>query len=149
MLEPYRWWPMVVGNLRAHDADPPSALLVPQIRVCYQQLERDQCLIAGLASSLHCCGLSIQGIAMHLQARRYEDLPKEIALIELRKDMRRKVPCIGECEMFNAKTSKKKSIKRKLSIQDLLEKRTRFPTVVIPFGSNGSNNHPPTWWWTT
>jgi hypothetical protein len=47
---------------------------------------------------------------MHLQARRYEDLPKEIALIELRNDMRQKVPCIGECVMFNAKTSKKKSI---------------------------------------
>jgi hypothetical protein len=43
--------------------------------------------------------------------------------------------------MFNAKTSKKKSIKRKLSIQDLLEKRTRFLTVVIPFKRDGSNNH--------
>jgi hypothetical protein len=80
-------------------------------------------------------------MAMHLQARRYEDLPKEIALIELRKDMRQKVPCIGECVMFDAKTSKKKSIKRKLSIQDLLEKRTRFPTVVIPFGRDGSKSH--------
>jgi hypothetical protein len=34
MLEPYRWCPMVVRNSRAHDAGPPSALLVPQIRVC-------------------------------------------------------------------------------------------------------------------
>jgi hypothetical protein len=80
-------------------------------------------------------------MAMHLQARRYEDLSKEIALIELRKDMRQRVPCIGECVMFNAKTSKKKSIKMKVSIQDLLEKQTRFPTVVIPFGRDGSNNH--------
>jgi hypothetical protein len=32
-------------------------------------------------------------------------------------------------------------MKRKLSIQDLLEKPTRFPTVVIPFGRDGSNNH--------
>jgi hypothetical protein len=108
--------------------------LVPQIPVFYQQLEPDQCLIAGLASSLHYCGLSSQGMSLHfLMARSFKDLPKEIALIELRKDMRRKVPCIGEFVMFNAKTSKKKSIKRKLSIQDLLEKRTRFPTVVIPF----------------
>jgi hypothetical protein len=92
MLEPYRWWPMVVGNSRAHNADPPSALLVPQIPVFYQQLELDQCLIAGLASSLHYCGLSSQGMSLHLMAQRFEDLPKEIALIELRKDMRRKVP---------------------------------------------------------
>jgi hypothetical protein len=141
MLEPYRWWPMVVGNLRVHDADPPIALLVPHIPVFYQQLERDQCLIAGLASSLHYCGLLSQGMSLHLMAQRFEDLTKEIALIELRKDMRQKVPCIGECVMFDAKASKKKSIKRKLSIQDLLEKRTRFPTVVIPFGRDGSNNH--------
>ncbi len=80
-------------------------------------------------------------MAMHLQARRYEDLSKEIALIELRKDSRQKVPCIGECMMLNAKTLKKKSIKRKLSIQDLIEKRTRCPTVVIRFGRDGSNNH--------
>jgi hypothetical protein len=141
MLEPYRWWLMVVVNSLAHDADPPSALLVPHIPVFYQPLERDQCLIAGLASSLHYCGLSSQGMSLHLMPRRFEYLPKEFALIELRKDMRRKLPCIGECVMFNAKTSKKKSIKRKLSIQDLLEKRTRFPMVVIPFGRDGSNNH--------
>jgi hypothetical protein len=141
MLEPYRWWPMVVGNSRVHDAGPSSASLVPHIPVFYQQLERDQCLIAGPASSLHYCGLSSQGMSLQLQARRFEDLPKEIASIQLREDMRRKVPCIGECVMFNTKTSKNKSIKRNLSIQDLLENRTRFPTVVIPFGRDGYNNH--------
>jgi hypothetical protein len=101
MLEPYCWLPMVVRNSWAQHAGPLSALLVPQIRVCYQQLDCDQCLIAGLAYSLHYCGLSIQGMAMHLQARRYEDLPKKVALIESRKAMRQKVPCIGECVMFN------------------------------------------------
>jgi hypothetical protein len=91
MLKPYCCWPMVVGNSRAHDNCPPSALLVPQIPVFYQQFDREQCLIAGVASSLvHYYGLSSEGMSMHLQARRYEDLPKQIALIELRKDMRQK-----------------------------------------------------------
>jgi hypothetical protein len=141
MLEPYRWWPMVVGNARELDDCAPSALLVSGIRVFYQQFERDQCLMMGVASCLHYCGLKSEALAIALRARRYEDLPKEIALMEMRKDMKRLVPCIGECVTFNSATSKKKTIKRKLSIPDLIEKRTRFPTVVIPYGRDRSNNH--------
>jgi hypothetical protein len=48
-------------------------------------------------------------------------------------------PCIGVCEVYNV-CCKNRKIK-KLSIQDLLENKTRFPTVVIPYGKDGSNNH--------
>jgi hypothetical protein len=137
MLETFRWWPMVVGNAREQDDRAPSALLVSGIRVFYQQFERDQCLMMGVASCLHYCGLKSEAVVIALRARRYE----EIALIEMRKDMKRLVPCIGECVTFNSATSKKKTIKRKLSIPDLIKKRTRFPTVVIPFERDGSNNH--------
>jgi hypothetical protein len=57
MLEPFRWWPAVIGNACAHDDEVPSALLVPGIPVFYQQFDWEQCLIMGVASSLHYCGL--------------------------------------------------------------------------------------------
>jgi hypothetical protein len=40
----------------------------------------------------------------------------------------------------SGRTAKKRSIK-KLSIQELLDNGTRFPTVVVPYGRDGSSNH--------
>ena len=53
--------------------------------------------------------------------------------------MRQFVPCIGDCMAFNLRTKNKKI--KHLSIQDLIEIKTRFPTLVIPYGKDGSNNH--------
>jgi hypothetical protein len=78
--------------------------------------------------------------ALSLLAGKYEYLPKTTALKELKKNMQLFVPCIGDCELFNSWPSKKNTIK-KLSVQDLLEKPTKFSTVVIPYGSDSSNNH--------
>ncbi len=134
-------WPMIVGNTRSQDdAHAPNALLIPDIPVCFQQFEREQCLVIGVASSLHNCCLVEEAKAMSLLAGKYEHLPKTTALKELKKDMQQFVRCIGDCEIFNAKTAKKRPT-NKLSIQELLEKRTKFPTLVIPFGRDGSNNH--------
>jgi hypothetical protein len=94
----------------------------------------------GVASSLHYCSLAEEAKAMSLLAGKHEYRPKTMALKELRKDMQLFVPCIGDCKLFNAWPAKRKSIK-KLSVQALLEKRARFPTVVIPYGSDGSNNY--------
>jgi hypothetical protein len=46
--------------------------------------------------------------------------------------MQEYAPCIGVCEVYNVRRKNKKI--KKLSIQDLLENKTRFPTVVIPYG---------------
>jgi hypothetical protein len=53
--------------------------------------------------------------------------------------MRETVPCIGTCTVYNVR-SKNGKIKE-LTIKDLLEQKTRFPTLVIPYGKDGSNNH--------
>jgi len=140
MLEPNHWWPMVVGKARPEDDVAPSDLRLSEIPVFYQQFDREQCLIMGVASSLHFCGLVQEAKAISLLAGKYEYLTKKIALKELKKDMQQFVRCIGDCEIFNAKTAKKRPT-NKLSIQELLEKRTKFPTLVIPFGRDGSNNH--------
>jgi hypothetical protein len=72
-------------------------------------------------------------------AHKFECLTKTLALKESKNVMQEYVPCIGVCEVYNV-CRKNKKIK-KLSIQDLLENKTRFPTVVIPYGKDGSNNH--------
>jgi hypothetical protein len=122
--------------------------VVSGIPVLYQQFEREQYLVMGVAFSLHYCGLVEEAKAMSLLAGKYEYLPKTTTLSELKKDMQLFVPCISDCELFNSWPSKKKTIK-KLSVQELLEKTTRFPRVVIPYGSDGSNNHSFVVRWTT
>ena len=130
----------MVEKSRPEDDVAPSDLRLSEIPVFYQQFDCKQCLIMGVASSLHFCGLLVQEAkAISLLARKYEYLTKKIALKELKKDMQQFVGCIGDCEIFNAKTAKKRPT-NKLSIQELLEKRTKFPMLVIPFGRYGSNN---------
>ena len=140
MLKPKHWWPMVVGNTREENDEAPKELMVLKVKVKHLQFDREQCLVKGVASSLYYCGLGQGAHAIGALATKFENLTKEIALKELKKAMRQYVPCIGDCQTFNVRTTKKKPIK-KLSIDDLIEKKTPFPTVVIPFGKDGSNNH--------
>jgi hypothetical protein len=75
-LRPHHMWPMVVGNTCSQeDAHAPNALLIPDIPVCFQQFEREQCLVMGVASNLHYCGLLEEAKAMSLLAGKYEHLP--------------------------------------------------------------------------
>jgi hypothetical protein len=53
--------------------------------------------------------------------------------------MQENIPCIGVCEVYNVRPKNKNF--KKLSIQDLLENKTWFPTAVIPYGKDESNNH--------
>jgi hypothetical protein len=60
-------------------------------------------------------------------------------LKELNNVIQEYAPCIGVCKVYNV-CHKNKKIK-KLSIQDLLENKTRYSTVVIPYGKDGSKDH--------
>jgi hypothetical protein len=140
MLKPNHWWPMVIGNARhAEDDKAPKKLLVSKIKIKYPQHELDQCFICGVASSLYYCRLTQASWRVCDTAHKFERLTKTLALKELKNVMQEYAPRIGVCEVYNV-CRKKKKIK-KLSIQDLLENNTRFPTVIIPYGKDGSNNH--------
>ena len=140
MLKPLAWWPMVVGNARDDTDVAPQGLLVEKLKLRYQQFDRKQCLTKGIASSLYYCGLKTEAFAINQLGTKYELLTKSIALTELKKDMQKFVPCIGDCEIFNVRNAKKRTM-RKMSIKELIEKKTKFPTVVIPWGVDGGNNH--------
>jgi hypothetical protein len=142
MLQPGRWWPVVVGKSREGNSAAPKDLLVPRIKIIFPQNSQDHCLIKGVASSLFYCGLKAEAHKISGSASKFECLTKPLALQELKNIMRNLVPCIGDCMVFNVRNSggggKKKKI---LTIEDLLENKTRYPTVVIPYGKDGSNNH--------
>jgi hypothetical protein len=141
MLKPKHWWPMVIGHARKVHDDVPNKLLIKEIKIQYEQFDREQCLIMGVASSLHYCGLlkeATKGIS--LLARKFKFLIQHVALNQLRKYMQQLVSCLGKCEIFNVRSAKKRTIKN-LSIQELLRNRTRFPTVVLLHGIDGANNH--------
>jgi hypothetical protein len=139
MLKPNHWWPMVIGKARYENDKAPGELLVPKIKIKYPQNDRDQCFICGVASSLYYCGLKQASHEICQGAQKFEFITKPQALKELRHVMRELVPCIGDCMVFNVRTKNKKN--NELTIQDLLEIKTSYPTLVIPYGKDGSNNH--------
>jgi hypothetical protein len=140
MLKPNHWWPMVIGSVHhAEDEKALEELSISKTKIKYPQHELDQCFIRGVASSLYCCGLTQVSWRLCDTAHKFQCLTKTFALKELKNVMQVYAPYIGVCEVYNVCRKNKKM--KKLSIQDLLENKTRFPTVVIPYGKDGLNNH--------
>jgi hypothetical protein len=114
-------------------------LLVSKIKIQYPQHQSDQCFIRGVASSLYYCRFKEASEKILESAHKFEFITKTKALTELKNIMGESVPCIGKCTLYN-ECPKNKKIKT-LTIEDLLEHKTRFPTVVVPYGKDRSNNH--------
>jgi hypothetical protein len=140
MLEPEVWFPVPIGNSRPAKEKASEKLLVRKVPIHYEQFNRDHCLINGVASCLHYCGEEKAAVKLHHQALQFENLPRDLAIKKLKVAMLQCVPCIGDCTIFNVRNAKKRTIKN-LSIEDLITTRTRFPTIIIPLGNDGSYNH--------
>ena len=60
--------------------------------------------------------------------------------------MRTHAPKIGQCQVYNNnkwRTNSRNHQKKvtKMTIEELVDKKTIYPTLVIPFGNNGSTGH--------
>jgi hypothetical protein len=140
MLKPNHWWPMVIGSAcHAEDEKAAVELLVSKIKIKYPQHELVQCFIRGVASSLYYCRLTQASWRLSDTAHKFKWLTKTFALKELKNVIQEYAPCNGVCEVYNVRRKNKKI--KNFSIQDLLETKTRFPTIVIPYGNDRSNNH--------
>ncbi len=140
MLSPNQWFPVPVGNSRPVDEKAPANLLVTKVPIRYQQLDRDHCLLLGVASCLDYCGETEAAVKFSHQATQCENLTRDLAIKKLKDAMLQFLPCIGDCTIFNVRNAKKRTIK-KLSIEDLITIKTRFPTVILPLGNDGAYNH--------
>ena len=139
MLKPLLWFPVVVGAHREGEDNSPEALVVQRLKVRFQQRDQDHCFTKGMASCLSYCGQTEAAQIISQLGIRFVHMPKQTAIAEFKTTMEEKVPCIGTCEVFNVKNSRGK--KKVLSVEDLIQNKTRFPTLVIPYGNDGSNNH--------
>ena len=140
MMSPNVWFPVPIGNSRPADEMPPVELMVKKVPIRYQQFDRDQCLLMGVASCLYYCGEKEAAVTLSNEALQFENLTSDLAIKKLKGTMLKFVPCIGDCTVFNVRNAKKRAIKR-LSIEELIATKTRFPTVIIPLGNDGSKNH--------
>ena len=140
MLSPNVWFPVPVGNSRPTDDKAPGKLLVTKILIRYQQFDRNLCLLMGVASCLHYCGLKEVAVTLSNEAMQFANLSRDLGITKLKETMLKVVPCIGDCTIFNVRNAKKRTIK-KLSIEDLITEKTRFPTIIIPLAKDGSINH--------
>ena len=136
---PKRWFPMVLGNPRTEDSPIVPSDLLTTVKVNYKQGKYNQCLFKSLASALHYVGLKDGGRFISQKAPTIDGLDGKTSLVEMKKLMRKGVPQIGDCFSFNTKNGKKKEVC--LSIADLVNNLTIYPTVIVLVGNDGSVNH--------
>jgi hypothetical protein len=137
--KPRQWWPVAVGNARKGDSKLPPPSLTTSIKVEYQQGDWNQCLFKATASAMHYCGLQKAASCISNMAPSVQYLPREQAIFALRKSMMTHVPEIGGVIAFNQHQRRRKM--NRLSLDELVQNKTRFPTLVIPRANDGSASH--------
>jgi hypothetical protein len=83
-------------------------------------------------------GLQLEALELAACATLAKSMPDNEAIHCLSKHMKETVPSIGVGFVFN---SSHKQTKRVLMMQDLLQKPTIYPNMVIPLGRDGSASH--------
>ena len=138
--QPRQWWPVVVGEAKKKGkSNFVSPSLSTSIKVKYQQGDWNQCLFKATASALHYCGQTDAASYLSNVAPSVQYLPREQAILSLRDHMIKHVPEIGGVAAFNQHQKRRKT--NRLTIDGLIESKTRFLTLVIPRANDGSASH--------
>jgi hypothetical protein len=133
---PRQWWPVVVGNARHGESKISPPHLNTSIMVMYQQGHWNQCLFKATASSLHYCGQSEAASFLSNAAQTVQYLPREKAILSLRDGITIHAPEIGGVIAFNQHRKRRKM--NHLSLDELVQNKTIFPTTVIRRANDGS-----------
>ena len=134
----YKWWPIPLGNARAgYDVLP--GYLMTNICLQYTQKEKNQCLYKCVASALHYIGLKSAASFFSMRAPVAQSKAGHFAIKEVRQMMQTEAPVIGDCVMYNKKNKKGKI--NPISLDEILENKTIFPTLIVPVGQDKSVNH--------
>ncbi len=136
---PHQWWPVVVGNARKGDSKAAPPNLITSIRVKYQQGDWNQCLFKATASALHYCGRSEAASRVSNAAPTVQYLSREKAILSLREKVMLHAPEIGGVIAFNQHRKRRKM--NCLSLEELVQNKSIFPTMVIPRANDGSASH--------
>jgi hypothetical protein len=136
MTKPREWHRVVVGEQRADEKPPPNNY-VTKIMVPYPQGKRDRCLFLCLASALDYMGLKAEAFKLSEMASKGESLPGKDGIRVLTACMKKCAPSLAIPTIFQESQKKRKRI---MTPEDL-EDYNPYPTVVIPFGKDGSISH--------
>jgi hypothetical protein len=136
---PRQWWPVVVGNARQSDLKVPPPNLITSIRVKYQQGNWNQCIFKATASALHYCGKSEAASFVSNAAPTVQYLPRQKAILSLRDRIMIHAPDIGGFIAFNQHSKRRKM--NRISLDELVQNKTIFPTMVIPRANDESASH--------
>jgi hypothetical protein len=99
------------------------------IMVMYQQGDWNQCLFKATTSALHYCSQSEAASFLSNAAPAVQYLPREKAILSLRDRIMIHVPEIGGIIAFNQHRKRRKM--NHLSLDELVQNKTIFPTMVI------------------
>ena len=132
--QPNRYLRSSTGDPRVGVSTVPKEL-VTKVRTFYQQGGRDYCLPYSFASGLRYCGFEHAATEIASYEDLFSYLPTDWALDVLENMMLSLAPVIGRARKFNIKG------KKKMSVKELLEDETPYPTLVIPKGKNGYCGH--------
>ena len=129
-----RYMSVPVGDATKGTTSPPSHLETT-VKSFYQQADRDYCLSYSFANALKYCQFDDAAHAIASYDDFFSFLPLDWSLDFLQNMMLSLAPSIGRATQFNRKQ------KQKMTVKELLNKPTPYPTLVIPVGRNGYCSH--------
>ena len=140
---PDKIWPVPIGAASTEKA---PRFLLTKTPVAYRQLSDNTCVVKSLASALDYIATKdrmgefkfVAEAIAHL-SKRIEGKLLEEALKAIREVMELRAPSICIYRKFNAR--RRNRLRNNLSVDQLVELQTPFPTLVVPIGADGSISH--------
>ena len=129
--------PINIGRQNEEFA-PPS--LLSQVKCNYQQQDLEYCITMGLASALHYIGYTRSAEVYVQHSEEICAYPGNLQIKRICELASIHMPEIGKPRIFNQRT-RRNSSKKSMTWHEVFVNKTKYPTLVIPFGKDGSLNH--------
>ena len=114
------------------------------IAVKFKQSDDAYCVSYELGSCVYFCGKKHEGGQVAHDAKIMKDLPRSAQLQWLEHRMAKFVPEIGRCKKFNVPTAGENI--HWMNIQQLVNDKTPYPTLVVLHGNDGSISYAVSIW---
>jgi hypothetical protein len=135
---PDEWMGVTVGDSGSFEVPDHLRSLVPTI---YQQFNQRHCLAKSFASALFYCGFRYAAEYLAEQAPVFSTMQLKAAIKSLRGLMLNLLPVIAIPSVYNVRPNTHSRKLTKISWNEVIEKPTPFPTLIIPVLPNGSTSH--------
>ena len=138
---PLTWLHVPAGNSRE---DLAPAQLLSSEKVHYPQGRRALCMLKSLASAMFYVGLRKESGMINSLSKAYENIDSKVAFEKLREAMKEKAPTIGIGVAYNlpwAPKNRKRKKHKRLTLEELVDMKTIYPTLIIPLGADGQVSH--------